>query len=179
MIPARAARDEAANFLRDELADGPVEAAQVWKQSREAGLAEATVKRTKTMIGIITRRKGEIGKRGGGKFTWELPGLGGQSNLEYQEYPIKRNDTLNNSSFKSGPLPKTDDTLNTHENVLGMPVEKAIKVWRSGGAPVIHLGPGDNCFDLERFLSHPDTNPEHLAVVRAWLEKTLNKRGKS
>ena len=40
---------EAADFLRDELADGQVEAAQVWRHAREAGLAEATLKRAKAM----------------------------------------------------------------------------------------------------------------------------------
>ena len=72
-----------------------------------------TVKRAKAMLGIITRRQGEAGgKRGGGKWTWELPDLEVQKNQGYQEVPIDKNDTLNNSSFKSAPSPKTDDTLN-------------------------------------------------------------------
>lgn len=118
----KSARDEAADFLRDELRDGPVEAAQVWRDAREVGLSEITVKRAKAMLGIITRRQGETGKRGGGKFTWELPDgdLEVQKDLGYQGYHIEKKDTLNNSSFKSNPLPKTDDTLNTPDGD-GMP----------------------------------------------------------
>ena len=35
-----------------------------------------------------------------------------QKYLGYQEAHIEKNDTLNHSSFKNDPLPKTDDTLN-------------------------------------------------------------------
>jgi len=173
----KSARGEAADFLRDELRDGPVEAAQVWRDAREAGLSEITVKRTKAMLGIITRRQGETGKRGGGKFTWELPDLEVQKDLGYQGYHIEENDTLNNSSFKSDPLPKTDDTLNTPEVVLGMPVEKTIELWRSEGAPIIHLGPGENCLDLAKLLSNPDVSERHLKAIRAWLDKVLQQGG--
>jgi putative DNA primase/helicase len=169
----KTARDEAADFLRDELADGPVEAAQVWRDAREAGLAEATLKRAKAMLGIITKRHGEAGKRGGGKFTWELPGgnLEAQRDLEYQEYHIKNGDTLNNSSFKNNLLPKASDTLNIPE-ILGMPMEKAIELWCSEGAPVIYLGNGENCFDLKQLLSTP-CNERQLEAVKAWLKKRM------
>ena len=78
-----------------------------------------------------------------------------------------------------GSVGSADDTLNTPEAVLGMPVEKAIEFWRKQGAPVIHLGPGDNCFDLAELLSRPDVPGHHLEAVRAWLEKVLKRRGKS
>jgi putative DNA primase/helicase len=176
----RSAKDEVADFLRDELADGPVEAAQVWRDVREAGLSEITVKRAKAMLGIITRRQGETGKRGGGKFTWELPDnhLEVQKDLEYQGYLVEGNDTLNNPSLKSDPLPKTNDTLNT-PGVLGMPVEKALEIWRSKGAPIIHLGLGENCFDLEKLLSNRNVKPGHLDAVRAWLDKTIKPGGEA
>ncbi len=165
----KSARDEAADFLRDELRDGPVEAAQVWRDAREAGLSEITVKRAKAILGVITRRQGETGKRGGGKFTWELPDLEVQKDLGYQEAHTKENDTLNNSSLRSDPLPKTDDTLNTPEAIMGMPIDKALEIWRSQGAPPIHLGPGENCLDLEKLLSRADVKPQHLIVVHEWL----------
>ncbi len=168
----KSARDEAADFLRDELADGQVEAAQVWRHAREAGLAEETLKRAKAMLGIITRRQGETGKRGGGKFTWELPegNLEVQEDLEYQN-TVHKNDTLNNPSLENEPLPKTDDTLKP-EAVLGMPVEKAIELWRSEGAPVIHLGAGENCQDLAKLLSNP-CNERQLEAIKAWLQKRI------
>ena len=169
---SKSAKDEAADFLRDELAGGPVEASIVWRDAKEAGLSEITVKRAKAGLGIITRRQGEAGKRGGGKFTWELP-----FSLEYQGYHIEKNDTLNQSSFRNDPLPITDDTLNPCqtvdrcEAVLGMPVEKAIEIWRSEGAPPIYLAPGQICFDLEKLLSQTDVNPDHLKAVKEWLDK--------
>ena len=175
----KSARDEAADFLRDELADGQVEAAQVWRHAREAGLAEATLKRAKAMLGIITKRQGETGKKGGGKFTWELPesNLEVQEDLEYQN-TVQENDTLNNTSLTSDLLSKADDTLNP-EAVLGMPVEKAIEIWRSEGAPLIHLGAGENCHDLEKLLKSTNVKPEHLQAVKTWLDKVLQRRGES
>lgn len=57
------------------------------------------------------------------------------------------------------------------EGTLGMPVAKALWIWRSKGAPVIHLGPGENCFDLEELLSDPNVLERHLVAIRAWLDK--------
>jgi len=57
------------------------------------------------------------------------------------------------------------------EEKLGMSIGEAIAVWSAEGKPVIHLGPGENCFDLEKMLSHRDINERHLAAVREWLEK--------
>ena len=54
---------------------------------------------------------------------------------------------------------------------LGMTVEKALALWTEEGKPVINLCPGENCFDLEKMLSHRDINERHLAAVREWLEK--------
>jgi len=54
---------------------------------------------------------------------------------------------------------------------LGMTVDKALALWTEKGKPVIHIGPGENCFDLEKLLSHQDINKRHLAAVRKWLEK--------
>lgn len=122
---SKSARDEAADFIREELKDGPVEAAQVWRDAREAGLSEITVKRAKAMLGVITERHGEVGRRGAGKFTWELPDhLGGQNDLEYHQAHIEKNDTLNQISFENGPLQKRDDTLNPPD-ALGIPCNKA------------------------------------------------------
>ena len=69
------------------------------------------------------------------------------------------------------PPPPSD----TPEAILGMPVEKAIELWQSAGAPIIHLGAGENCLDLEVLLANPNTPERHLQAVRAWLEKRTNK----
>lgn len=63
--------------------------------------------------------------------------------------------------------------------VLGMPIERAIKIWQSEGGPVIHLSLGENCEDLEKLLSNRNAKPEHLEAVRAWLEKVLKGKGES
>jgi len=52
---------------------------------------------------------------------------------------------------------------------LGMTIEHALDIWTRRGKPVIHLGPGENCFDLEQLLSHDDVNPRHLFAIRNWL----------
>jgi len=109
----KSAIDEAKDFLRDELADGPVEASLVLRYAREAGLSEITVKRAKSMLGVITRRQGETGKRGGGKFTWELPkGLEDQTDLEDHGDRIEKNDPLNHFSFENHYMAQKDDPLN-------------------------------------------------------------------
>jgi len=83
---------------------------------------------------------------------------------------------------EAGPGVKADtkdgaDTILDKENhtvvlpELGMTVEKALALWTEEGKPVIHLGPGENCLDLEKLLSHQDINERHLAAVREWLEK--------
>jgi len=61
--------------------------------------------------------------------------------------------------------------LTDMEGKLGMNREEVFALWTEEGKPVIHLGPGENCFDLEKLLSHRDVNERHLAAVREWLEK--------
>ena len=69
----------------------------------------------------------------------------GDSGDTYIEIPTIPTIPIIGSSLNNDPLPKTDDTLNTPEAVLGLPLEKAIEIWRSESVPVIHLGPRENC----------------------------------
>ena len=62
--------------------------------------------------------------------------------------------------------------LNTEQLDVG----KAIQIWHSKGSPMIPLGPGDNCSDLEKLLSHPNTKPAYLKAVGVWLEKIQKSR---
>ncbi len=57
------------------------------------------------------------------------------------------------------------------EEKLGMSIGEATALWSAEGKPVIYLGPGENCFDMEKLLSHRNINERHLAAVREWLEK--------
>ncbi len=63
-------RDEAADWLRERLAGGSVLAADIWADARAAGLAEATVKRAKRRLGVVTDKT--RGKLAGG-WSWRLP----------------------------------------------------------------------------------------------------------
>lgn len=65
--------DEAIAFLKDELADGPVPAPQVFMDAKSVGLSEKTINRAKMALGIDPKRKGQKGKQGGGGWSWGLP----------------------------------------------------------------------------------------------------------
>jgi len=198
-IGSKSAREEATDFLREELADGPVEAAEVWRDAKEAGLAEATVKRAKAALGIISRRYGEAGKRGGGKFTWELPNhLETQKDLQYQGGHIENFDTLNQNSYENDTVSKTVDPLNADLECQGdlkdqpdsvnkvgnlnddydsqplnrLTPEQAIEIWRAEGSPDIQLGPGEVCHDLVKTLAG-DILPRHMDAITKWLSTTL------
>jgi hypothetical protein len=67
---APAAMDEAQKFLKNILAKGPVEAAEIYDASEGNGIAKRTVDRAKAKLGVIARKeKGHTD----GKWTWELP----------------------------------------------------------------------------------------------------------
>ena len=111
------------DFLRDELADGPVEWQQVERDRKAAGITEMTLRRVRESLGVKIRREGEPGKRGGGRSVWELPGvLPAQKDLLVQHVHIEKNEQVNNSSFKNGPLPKTSEHLNpdSRSRLMGM-----------------------------------------------------------
>ena len=54
-----------------------------------------------------------------------------------------------------------------------MSIENVIDFWRSEGEPLIHLGQGENCLDLEKLLNNSNVRPEQLEAVKTWLEKVL------
>jgi hypothetical protein len=159
-------------FLKQVLTDGPLDASTIWKAAREQGLSVITVKRAKIKAGVITRRMGTTGKRGGGKYIWELPGhkamgvLPVKDDLGDQGDPINENDTLNVVSTPDPILP-----IDRREAILGMPVARAIEIWRSKRSPVFALRQDEYCRDMARLLSNPDCSENHLKAVRAWLDK--------
>ena len=81
------------------------------------------------------------------------------------------------SEAKGSESPKgfVGESENEVSKALGMSIEKAIAVWTSEGKPIIHLGPGENCFGLEKLLSHRDINERHLIAVKKWLEEKAGK----
>jgi hypothetical protein len=107
---------------------------------------------------------GELGESGstprGGRKKEEEHGDGEEMQADSPNSPL---DTKTGELAKKTPL--------HYAAVLGMPVEDAIKLWRSEGAPVTHLGPGVNCLDLGKLLARPDVSPEHLEAIKVWLQK--------
>jgi len=59
--------DEAVEFLRDLLGDAPVMAKQVFRDARDAGVAEITLRRAKTALRVRSERQGTEG------WAWRLP----------------------------------------------------------------------------------------------------------
>ncbi|MFC1965753.1 hypothetical protein ACFLWI_02245, partial [Chloroflexota bacterium] len=57
------------------------------------------------------------------------------------------------------------------EERIGMTVERVLDIWTAEGKPVINLGPGENCLDLDKLLNHRDINERHLTAIRQWLEE--------
>jgi hypothetical protein len=68
----RSVLQEAKDLLWDALADGPVPAAEVKREARSADISERTLKTAKRELGVLASRESEPGKRGGGRWVWEL-----------------------------------------------------------------------------------------------------------
>jgi len=165
----KSAMDEAIEFLKEELAGGPVKASEVAQDAHDMGVKDRTLYRAKTELRITSKRAGERGKRGGGSYLWQLP-----VDLDCQGSKLEANNQAQielhcqNSLF--GNVIPSGHVPNRHEFILGMLVARAIEIWHSESAPVIQLGPGENCLDLEELLSHPDVLDKHLVAVRQWLD---------
>jgi AAA domain/DnaB-like helicase N terminal domain len=64
------ARDDAAEFLRDLLGAGPMEANEAKRKGREAGITDKTLRRAREKLGVKPYRVGQPG--GGGHWMWSL-----------------------------------------------------------------------------------------------------------
>jgi hypothetical protein len=62
-----------------------------------------------------------------------------------------------------------NNEVDWREISLGMPMQNVVKLWQSAGAPLFHLGPGENCEDLEILLSNHDISTKHIEAIRLWL----------
>jgi hypothetical protein len=69
----KSALEEATEWLREVLADGPVETKEIYRSARHAGIAQRTLERAKAKLGVKARRIGTPGQRGGGTWCWCLP----------------------------------------------------------------------------------------------------------
>jgi hypothetical protein len=67
-----AAIDKAVDFLREQLAAGPMTSEEIRKRPKDAGFSWATVRRAKGQLGVLSMRKSE-GGAGAGEWLWSLP----------------------------------------------------------------------------------------------------------
>jgi len=157
--------EEATTFLKDELADGQVPAKDVYRDATNMGITRRTLERAKAKLQAKSRRIGDT-------WFWYLT----QSTSPTSS--IKEFGDLNQIEAKKEGMTEELGDVN-YETTLSMPITEALALWRSEGAPIIHLGPGENCLDLEVLLANPNTLERHLQAVRAWLEKVLKRRGEA
>ncbi len=149
--------DEAVDFLKDKLADGAVPAKDIYRAAQDTGSAKRTLERAKAKLQVKSRKTGD---------TWFWCSTESTSPTS----PIKEFGDLNQIEAKKEVETEGLGDLDC-ETVLGMPISEALKIWTVEGAPVIHLGPGENCEDLEKLLSRPDVKPAHLKAVADWLKQ--------
>jgi AAA domain-containing protein/DnaB helicase-like protein len=69
---ARTERDEAMDFLREELASGPQPVKEVQAGARSAGVSTRTLERAKAALGVKAQRE-STGQGGPGRWLWALP----------------------------------------------------------------------------------------------------------
>ena len=50
--------EEAKDFLREVLMNGPTPQKEVWKEAHQAGIAERTLQRAKSSLGVVSRKDG-------------------------------------------------------------------------------------------------------------------------
>ena len=149
--------DEAVAFLKDELVDGEVPAKDIYQVAQDTGIAKRTLERAKAKLQAKSRKIGDI-------WFWYL------AEATSPTSPVKEFGDLNQIEAEKEDVTERLGALNT-ETALGMAVTEALNLWRYQGAPVIHLGPGENCFDLNKLLRQSDITSAHLSAVGKWLQQ--------
>jgi hypothetical protein len=103
----RSARDEAAEFLRDLLKNGPVPASEVLEGARAANIKEKTLRRAKVEIGV---KVGKTGNDTGSQWHWRLsdtatrPTEDGQLAMFEGDGHLRNGGHLPNDSGNGSPL---------------------------------------------------------------------------
>ena len=100
----RTAEVEAQGFLRELLDTGPVPTEEVFGEAKTARISEKTLRRAKDAMGVVSVRKGEPGKRGGGRWFWALPEV---KVANADGWPPKPSGTLGDGGNPAYPSQKT------------------------------------------------------------------------
>ena len=93
----------------------------------------------------------------------------------------KSSDTNNGKNeasegFEGSFLGVEDRPVDPYELILGMPVSEVLNIWTAEGKPVIHLGPGENCFGIDKLLSNNGVSERHLKAIREWVNDAINRK---
>lgn len=140
----RSALSEAQEFLREVLADGPVLAKDAQEEARGAGIAERTMKRARSSLGVVAERKGEPGQQGGGRWYWRLSGVKGATPEGWHSKPVAdRTDGEN-----VGYISRNGDAM------LRGPSANGVKEADSVGTLNIN-GPGRSAEDVRKLFKNP------------------------
>lgn len=92
-------REDAADWLRDMLDNGPVPVKSLQSEARAAGISWRTVERAKSDTGVNATRASS-GNSGGGFWSWHLPG---KSATGKADSPISKFGGLAESRINTGP----------------------------------------------------------------------------
>jgi hypothetical protein len=97
------------------------------------------------------------------------------SNLLYREGLLQ--DSQNSQSASTGESLETKDSHSIFQedgisckNSKGLFPDDLLQFWISRGRPIIHLGDGENCEDLERLISGVVNERQNLAI-KLWYEE--------
>jgi hypothetical protein len=81
------------------------------------------------------------------------------------------------------PCYKEAEGIDRKEAILGISIKKVVEIWFHQGAPIVHLGPGENSginFPTLDILLADDNIPDrHLIAIKKWLDEVLKKKSKS
>jgi len=156
----RSALSEAQELLREVLSDGPQPASDVRREADSAGVAKRTLDRARQSLGVLSEREGEAGKRGGGKWTWRLPGI----KVANPEGWRTKSHTDRTDGEKSSYLSQNG------QSGLRMPSDEGVKSAKEVGAlnqPLsmsLHPGESATLAELKARLSAADVRAE---IIRA------------
>ena len=142
----RSAQTEAVEFLRDALRSGPVWSQQVKKDAKDASISEATLRRAKTSLGVVSEKEAD------GSWSWRLPDhevkriedalLTPDEHLEHVEHlPIDKPDSQGNQGAHVNTLPiQGAHPRRSHEHLEESLIDKPYSPGPGGqGAQDVHL----------------------------------------
>ena len=152
----RTALDEAIDFLRDALSDGPMTVNAVKKDAKGADISEATLRRAKSRLGV------KSDKHGGEFWSWSLPDKPSRTpvedeHLEHLEHlPIPKPDS---GDGEGAQAPEHEHLQTTLEHLPDGDNSRYLSEGAQGaqGAQVKRAGAGEAC--------------KHDAVGGCWLCK--------